>query len=68
MAERASWTLRYAENRPIGIGQNEIPATGPYREEGGVPLPARTALSEPPAAASTWPFVIPPTRPTPLFL
>jgi hypothetical protein len=30
----------------MGIGQIDIPATGPYREEGGVPLPARTALPE----------------------
>jgi hypothetical protein len=47
MVERTSWTLRCVENRSMGIRQNDIPATGPYREECGVRLPARTTHPEP---------------------
>jgi hypothetical protein len=66
------WTLRCAENCPMGIGQIDIRSTGPYREDGGVPLYARMALPEPPARPASRTIqmavsglsVIPPTRPT----
>jgi hypothetical protein len=43
-----SGTLRHAENRPMPIGQIDIPVAGPRREESSFFPPAR-AVQESPA-------------------